>query len=118
MGKDVTMAYCYATEISYNILTNDEVNDFVTQAVQAVNEKRTPDTRKSIYLIIASITSYYESINQKAPVTDKQLIYEAAPEEIGTALGTVLSLYMDFYHLSATEAKNAKKEKKGGKEKN
>ena len=118
MGKDVTMAYCYATEISYNILTNDEVNDFVTQAVQAVNEKRTPDTRKSIYLIVASITSYYESIGQKAPVTDKQLIYEAAPEEIGTALGTVLSLYMDFYHLSATEVKNAKKEKKGNRGKN
>ena len=114
----MTFGYCYATEISYNILANEEINTFITESLQAVSEKKMPNVKKSIYLILASITSYYESQGQEAPVTDKELMYECKSDELGTALGTVLALYMDFYHLSQTEVANAKKEKKGAKGKN
>ena len=51
------------------------------------------------------------------PITDKDLMNEAGPEEFGTALGTVIKLYMEFYHLPGSEAAKAAKQE-GSKGKN
>jgi len=114
-GKTVTLAYCFGTEIGYKILTDEDVHPFITEAIVAINEKpaRMPDLRKTIYLILACATAYYESKKQESPIEDKDLMYNAEPTEIGLALGTALNLYAEFYHLPKDEPED--KETKGGK---
>lgn len=99
-GKTVNLAYCYATEIAFRELTNSDINDFVSEAVDAVSANRMPDIKKTICTLLASLMAYY---NNKLPVTDEELMKEATPTEVGTALGIVLSLRMDFYKLPSGE---------------
>ena len=114
-GKTVTLAYCFGTEIGYKLLTDEDVHPFITEAIVAINEKpaRMPDLRKTIYLILACATAYYESMKQESPLEDSDLLYNCEPEELGIALGTILNLYAEFYHLPKDEPKE--KEPKGGK---
>jgi hypothetical protein len=65
-----------------------------------------PDIRKTIYLIIASLQSYYESKSETCPITDKELMFECSPQEIGVALGTVIGLRSQFYHIPSDEPKD------------
>ena len=117
LGKDVILGYCYAVEISFKTLAEEEIHNFVPLAVKSVSEdKRLPDIQKSCYLILASMLAYYESKGEKAPIEDKDLMYNCGAEELGLALGTVIKLYSQFYHLVPEEAEDAAKEKgKGGK---
>ena len=111
-GKDVTLAYCYGTEISYKMLSDEDINDFVQEVLAALNAepKRMPDVKKSVLLIIAAAMTYTESRGEKCTVSDKDLMYHATPDELGTALGTVIALRMEFYHVPTDEAEAAKKE--------
>lgn len=116
-GKQVKLAYCYATEISYNILSDEDITDFITEAVVAVQDKnRMPDIRKSIFLVLASMQSYYESKDEQAPITDKQLMYDSTSEELGAAIGVVIGLRTNFYHIPKGEPED--KQKEGSEEKN
>ena len=111
-GKDVTLAYCYGTEISYKMLSDEDINDFVQEVLAALNAEpqRMPDVKKIVLLIIAAAMAYTESKGEKCPVSDKDLMYHATPDELGTALGTVIALRMEFYHVPTDEAEAAKKE--------
>ena len=115
-GKAVTLCYCYATEIAFKTLAERDINDFMLDAGPQLNENRMPDVRQVIFLLLASITSYYNSLGEQAPVTDNDLMYEATPQELGTALGTVLRLRVEFYTVPADEP--ADKPTKGRKGKN
>jgi hypothetical protein len=103
LGKPVTLAYCFATEISYKILADEDIHTFLQEAVNAINEKRMPDIRRSSYLLLAAMNAYYESKGKKTPITDKQLMYEVSPEEMGTAIGTVIGLWLEFNHIPSDE---------------
>lgn len=111
-GKDVTLAYCYGTEISYKMLSDEDINDFVQEVLAALNAEpqRMPDVKKIVLLIIAAAMAYTESKGEKCPVSDKDLMYHATPDELGTALGTVIALRMEFYHVPTDEAEAAQKE--------
>jgi len=61
--------------------------------------------------------AYAESKDEKPVIDDKTLMYEAGPEEIGLALGTVIALWTEFYKMPAGEPKD-KEDKKGNKRKN
>ena len=119
-GKDVTLAYCYGTEISYKMLSDEDINDFVQEVVAALNAEpqRMPDIKKSVLLIIAAAMAYAESRGEKSPIADEDLMYHATPDELGTALGTVIALRMEFYHVPTDEAEAAKKEEKEADPKN
>ena len=116
-GKQVHLGYCYATEIAYKDYTNEDIRDFMQEAFLAINDQpqRMPDTKKTTYLILSAIVAYYESVQKQAPVKDSDLLYNATPQEIGTALGVVITLWSQFYALPADEPN---KEKKGSKGKN
>ena len=110
-GKQVTLAYCYATEISYKILSDEDITDFIAEAATAIQDKnRMPDIRKSIFIVLASMQSYYESKDEQAPVTDKQLMYDSTSEELGTALGIIIGLRTNFYHIPKGEPDDKPKE--------
>ena len=115
-GKAVTLCYCYATEIAFKTLAERDINDFWLEAVPQLREQRMPDVRQTIYLLLASITAYYNSLEEQAPVTDKDLMNEATPTELGTALGTVMRLRGEFYAVPADEPSD--KPAKGRKGKN
>ena len=115
----MTLAYCYATEISYKLLSDEDINAFMQEVHECMNAEpqRMPDIRKTIFLILAAISAYYESRGEELPIDDKTLMYDARPEELGTALGVVLGLRGQFYAIPTgepedkTEGKAAKKRK-------
>lgn len=110
-GKQVTLAYCYATEISYKILSDEDITDFIGEVIIAVqNKERMPDIRKSMYLILAAMQAYYDSKNDKSPVTDKDMMYDATSKEIGMALGIIIGLRAEFYHIPSGEPEDKSKE--------
>jgi len=115
--RTATMGYCYATEIAFKDLAGQDISDFLTEALPLIQDNKMPDIKKSIYAILSCMIAYYESIGEKSPVKDTDLMNEATPLEIGTALGTFLSLRAEFYHIPNGEP--AEKPAKGkGKAKN
>lgn len=117
LDKKVNLAYCYGTEISYKLLADEECTEFIREVIASIQSKQNPDARKSIYLIIAAMTAYYESQNQENPIEDKELIYHATPEDIGLAIGTIAGLYIKFYKIPVGEPED-KPQKTGRKQKN
>jgi hypothetical protein len=119
-GKAVTLAYCYATEISYKILSDEDINDFMQEVYECMNDdmQRMPDIRKTIFLILAAVSAYYESRGEELPIDDKALMYECKPEELGTALGVVLGLRGQFYAVPSGEPEDKPNGKAAKKRKN
>jgi hypothetical protein len=113
-GKPVTLAYCYATEIAYKDCSGEDIHTFLTEAIPLLQQQQMPDVKKTLFLIIASMLSYYED-EEKLPVTDKDMMREATPNEVVTALGTIIVLYSQFYHVPEDEPKDKPSE---GDEKN
>ena len=114
-GKQVTLAYCYATEISYKILSDEDIFDFGQEIAEKIQHEQMPDIRKTILLIIASMQSYYESKGTKTPIEDKELMYDCSPQDIGQALGTIIGLRSQFYHVPSDEPKEKSAEGKDKK---
>lgn len=95
-GKDVHVAYCYATEIAFHNYTGVSVDKF-----DAENPQHT------VYLIMASIFAYYNSKSHEGEdhdLTDEGLIYESKPEEIVAAFKTVLELRQKWYGVDGAAA--------------
>ena len=110
LGKQVTLAYCFGTEISYKLLAEQECTDFVREVLAGLAQEtpKMPDTRKSIYLIMSAMTAYYESNGEKNPIEDKELIFHATPDDIGLAVGTIARMYIDFYKIPIGEPEDKK----------
>lgn len=104
-NKPVRVAYCYATEIAFKLMSDIDINDFMTECSTAVNSQPPvmPDIKRTIMLILSAMTAYYDRQDKDMPIDDKELMYEASPEELGTALVTILSLRNDFYHVPSGE---------------
>ena len=115
-SKQVTLAYCYATEIAYKNMTNEDMFDYTKKAVEAIQDQRDPDIEKTIYAILACMMAYYEDAD-KAPVKDSEIMKDATPVEIGTAMLTILSMRSEFYHVPKDEPED-KPEKGARKRKN
>ena len=118
-GKPVTLGYCYATEIAYKDMSGEDIAAIIKETIACVDAKpaRMPDTKRSIYLVIAAIMAYYESVKEEAPIKDIDIMSEATPTELGKALGTIINLWAKFYNIPKGEP--AEKPAKGkGKGKN
>lgn len=118
-GKPVTMGYCYATEIAYKDMSGEDIAAIINETIAAINAKpaRMPDAKRSIYLVLAAVMAYYQSKDEDAPIKDTDLMNDITPLELATALGTVVSLWSQFYNIPKGEP--AEKPAKGkGKAKN
>ena len=115
-GKAVILAYCYATEIAYKDLSDEDMLDYAQAAVEAIQAQRDPDIKKTILAIIACMMAHYEDAD-KAPVKDSEIMKQATPVEIGTAMLTILSMRSEFYHVPTGEPED-KPEKGARKRKN
>jgi len=123
-GKQVTLAYCYATEIAYKDLSEENIADYIKEAVACIQKETDPDVKHTIYAILACMLAYYQSRGEEAPLTDTDLMNDAKPAELGTAIFTIIGLRMDFYHIpqgepqDATTTPDASPSGKEGKKKN
>ena len=118
-GKPVTLGYCYATEIAYKDLSGEDIAAIIQETIAYVNAQpaRMPDTKRSIYLVLAAVMAYYQSQDTDAPIKDTDLMNDTTPLELGKALGTIINLWAKFYHIPKGEPE--KKPQKGkGKKKN
>lgn len=110
-GKQVTLGYCFATEIAYQDMAGENIADYMTEAYAAIQADRVPNIKKTILAILACIVSFYNSTGEEAPVKDSELMNEATPEELGVAIGSVIELRTDFYKVpDADEKQPPKKE--------
>ena len=118
-GKPVTLGYCYATEIAYKDMSDEDIAAIIQEIISCVNAQpaRMPESKRSIYLVLAAIMAYYESVKEEAPVKDIDIMSEATPIELGKALGTIINLWAKFYNIPKGEPKE-KPQKGKGKEKN
>lgn len=116
--RTVTMGYCYSTEIAYKDLADQDIADFVIEALPLIQDSKMPDIKKTICAILSCITAYYQSIGEDAPIKDTDLMNEATPIEIGTALGTMLKLRGEFYHIPKGEPEEKPAKRKDKKAKN
>ena len=118
-GKPVTLGYCYATEISYKDLSGEDIGDIIPETISAINAKpaHMPDTKRSIYLVLAAVMAYYQSQDTDAPIKDTDLMNDTTPLELGKALGTIINLWAKFYHIPKGEPEE-KPQKGKGKKKN
>jgi len=102
-GRQVTLAYCYATEIAYKDLSDENIADYIKEAVACIQAETDPDVKHTIYAILACMLAYYQSRGEEAPLTDTDLMNDAKPAELGAAIFTIIGLRMDFYHVPKDE---------------
>ena len=101
-GKQVTLAYCYATEIAYKDLADEDILDYAKHALESIQAQRDPDIKRTIFAIIACMMAYYNEV-EDTPVKDSDIMKEATPVEIGTALLAILTMRNEFYHVPSGE---------------
>ena len=109
-GKQVTLAYCYATEIAFKDLSDQDITDFMIEAIPQIQDQKMPSAKKVTHLIVASMMSYYESKDEKMPIEVKDIMYQATASEIGNALGVIIGLRAEFYHISSDEPEDKPKD--------
>lgn len=118
-GKQVELAYCYATEINFANFTNgDNASTFIVEQakrIEALNKGgiELPDIEKCIYLILSAALACAAAQNKECPIEDKDFLYTDNPNELYEALGQVILLYGEFYKLLPSDKKT-----KGNKGKN
>lgn len=93
-GKQVTVAYCYATEIAFGNFTGLCIDD-----LNPLNPNH------HIYLILSAINAYNLSKDIKQDILDYDIMYNAKPEEIINAFKTVLELKCEWYEIPLVEKK-------------
>lgn len=87
-GKQVMLAYCFATELAFKNFTGLEIEEF------------DPSNRDHIiYMILAAIAAYYQKREEDAPIKDTDLMYESKPAEIIDAIKETIKLKNDWYEI-------------------
>jgi len=99
-GKEVTVAYCFATEIGFKKYTGKSLEEFDAT-----------DPEHSTYLILAAILAYYQSRDEEPPVKDEDIIYNASPKEIVSTLATIFKMRAEWYELPFGEPKSEEGDK-------
>lgn len=113
-GKQVTLAYCYATEIAYKDLTQEDIIKYIRYAIECIQSKEDPDIKQSVFAIVACMIAYSQSKNEEeTPVTDKELMLNMSPLELGKAVLAIISMRLEFYKVPDQESSEKKTEKKG-----
>lgn len=103
-GREVNVAYCYATEIAFRRYTGENVN------VLFPKEGKTPDPEHILYVILAAILAYYQAKGEEPPLKSESLMYEATPGELGEAFAEVMRLCGEWYQTPKGEPEEEDKE--------
>ena len=91
-GKEVTLAYCYATEIAFARYTGVSIDKFDASNPEHI-----------LYLIISATISWSESQGKEPAIKDEDLMYKTKPKELVTAVGEILKLRSEWYEIPISE---------------
>ena len=122
-GQQVKMRYCAATEIGYEKLSDKSSAIFVPEVIKDENGtitdvKQNATLSDFVQLAIAGIIAAYDSENDDAPVTAKQILNEAAGNEVSNMVTTIVELRNDWYSVPNVAVTNDYVEEQEEKEKN
>ena len=122
-GQQVKMRYCAATEIGYEKLSDKSSAIFVPEVMKDENGtitdvKQNATLSDFVQLAIAGIIAAYDSENDDAPVTAKQILNEAAGNEVSKMVTTIVELRNDWYSVPNVAVTNDYVEEQEEKEKN
>jgi hypothetical protein len=122
-GKQVKMRYCAATEIGYEKLSDKSSAIFVPEVIKDENGtitdvKQNATLSDFVQLAIAGIIAAYDSENDDTPVTAKQILNEAAGNEVSKMVTTIVELRNDWYSVPNVAVTNDYVEEQEEKEKN
>lgn len=121
-GKQVTLGYCFATEIGFKTLADKDLTQFIQEVAAGftAEPKVEPDKETVIRAIIASAVAYYESRGEEPAITDRDLMYEATVMELSEALGYIIQMFAQFYNIAGLveDTKTDKNKKPKRKPKN
>ena len=119
-GKEVGIAYCFATEIAFRKYTGEDFNTYISSINTAAKQGSIDvDAEKTLVIILSAIMSYYNGKNEESPVKDSDLMYHCSPQEIIAAYTEVLHLYKEWYQIPSGEPEDKpEKQQKGKKRKN
>lgn len=122
-GQQVKMRYCAATEIGYEKLSDKSSAIFVPEVIKDENGtitdvKQNATLSDFVQLAIAGIIAAYDNENDDAPVTAKQILNEAAGNEVSKMVTTIVELRNDWYSVPNVVVTNDYVEEQEEKEKN
>ena len=121
-GKQVTLGYCFATEIGFKTLADKDLTQFIHEvaAGYAAEPKVEPDKETAIRAVIASAIAYYESRDEEPAITVRDLMHEATITELAEALGQIILMLAQFYDIArlVEDTKTDKNKKPKRKPKN
>ena len=108
-GKEVQMRYCAASETGYELLSGKSSEVFTPTVVEKNDKgeivKMEPPkatTDDYIKLAIASIIAAYERNEKEVPISAKDIMYEAQPEEVRNLIMSVNELRTKWYTIPKT----------------
>lgn len=111
-GLTVHLAYCYATETGFRTLADEDIRVYLTDTIENIKNGLEPDKDKAVKLLLAAATAYSEGMGVEEELTAHDLMYEAEIDEIFTAVGAVIQLYMSFYKIPSGEPKTEEPDEK------
>lgn len=125
-GKDVIMRYCAGAETGYEILSGGKSSNVFVPTVEERDENGNPikinppiaTTDDYIKLATAAIVAAYdfrssENHTIEPPVTSKDILFSASPEEITTMINTVIELRNMWYGIPKTVPESEFEEEPG-----
>lgn len=99
--KEISVAYCYATEISFKKLSGFVVSDF---------DDKNPE--HILYLIVSAMQSYYLAKGEEIPVADTYFLYECTSDDLITALSEIVALHHEWYKIPYDKPAERKEQSK------
>ena len=103
------MRYCAASETGYELLSNGKSSEVFTpiierddngEVVKVEPPKATADDY--IKLAIASIIAAYERNDEEIPISGKDIMYDAEPQDISELITSVIELRNKWYTVPKT----------------
>lgn len=112
-GKDVKMRYCTATETGYEEASGKSSAIFIPKIIEGKDGNPTKvipqsTTADCILLATAGIVAAYTRINEEAPITADNILYEAEPEEVTALIKAILEMRNEWYKVPSVVNKQDK----------
>ena len=101
-GREVTLAYCYATEIAFRKYTGVSIDKFDAQNPEHI-----------LYMIISSIISWSQSRGEEPAIKADELMYNAKPQEFIDTLTEIFKLRAEWYDVPPGEPEDETDDKQG-----
>lgn len=107
------MRYCTATETGYEEASGKSSAIFIPKIIEGKDGKPTKVIPKSttadcILLATAGIVAAYTRINEEAPITADDILYDAEPEEVTALITAILEMRNEWYKIPSVVNKQDK----------